>query len=197
MERGREMTCPYCNAEILNEAKTCKFCGADVTAKKSQVQASPEATLLQEAPSGLGMKWFKLQIYFLLFADALSLAAGGIINLNGGLSFGGIYSDFGILKPVDIIFGVIALGLAAFCIVTRFQLSKFKKNGPKLFYALSLAAFVRSSAYEIICLAVIAPTADVSVFSTVRNILIGVVAEFIYIVANKIYFDRRRNLFVN
>ncbi len=191
------MTCPYCNADILNDAETCKFCGADVTAEKIKTQKVPETTVLQEYPSRMGMKWFKLQIYFLLFADALSAIANGIVNLFGGLSLGGIYSDFGILKPVDIVFGVIALGIAAFCIVTRFQLAKFKKNGPKLFYLLQLAMLVRSCAYEIIGLAIIAPTTDVSVFLSVKDILISVVTMLIYIVINWIYFDRRRHLFEN
>lgn len=191
------MTCPYCNADILNDAETCKFCGADVSAEKTQAPAIPEAAPLQETPSRMGMKWFKLQIYFLLFADALSAIANGIMNLTGGASRGEIYSDFGTLKPVDMVFGVIALGLAVFCIVTRFQLAEFKKNGPKLFYLLQLAMLVRSCAYEIIGLAIIAPTTDVSVFLSVKDILISVVTMLIYIVINWIYFDRRRHLFEN
>lgn len=192
------MTCPFCNAEINDKSELCKFCGAQVEAEKATVEEVNATLPLQGNAPEIGMKWFKFLIYFLLFADALSLIAGGIRDLTGGISRGGIYEDYAILKPVDIASGILLLAIAACCVFTRFQLAGFKKNAPKMLYSCSLASSLVSSAYEVVCLIVIAGSgADVNVFSSVSDIIVGVVSTVIYILLSAFYFDRRKHLFVN
>lgn len=192
------MTCPYCNADILNDAETCKFCGADVKEQKKAVEAEGECSLSDPQTSEIGMKWFKFLIYFLLFADAISKIVNAVTNLTGGISRGGIYTDYPVLKPVDIAFGIAAVAIAAYCIFTRFQLAKFKKNALKNFYSLQIIMLIFAEAYQIIYLVVIAGSgADVSIISTIKEIVIGIVSTVIYIVFSAFYFDRRKHLFVN
>ena len=186
------MTCPRCNAEIFNDAEVCKFCNFDVKAHKSEFEAAYKVDTNKAENE---MKWFKFLIYFVLFADAVMRIADGVMKVTGGVSRGGMYDAYGFLKPVDIVFGIVSFGLAAFCVYTRFQLSGFKKNSPKLFYLLNILITVYSVAYDIVYLVIVSLEANKFFASDVIDLVITVVSMGLYIFFSAVYFDRRRHLF--
>ncbi len=186
------MTCPKCNSDVLNDAKVCKFCGADLSAQKAEIgqQTAPNVPEI-----AYEMKWFKFLIYFLLFADAALRTINGIMMITGGVSRGGMYEAYAFLQPVDIVFGIIVFGLAALCVYTRFQLSGFRKNSPKLFYALNALMTFFSVAYDIIYLVVVSLEANKIFVSDIVDIGVTLISTAVYIFLNAIYFDRRKHLF--
>lgn len=88
-------------------------------------------------------------------------------------------------------YGILLLVLAVFMIVTRFQLSGLKKNGPKMIVAL----YGLNIAIAIIYAILISCTTDYMAFdaSTVGQCILPIVM----IIVNKVYFDRRKDIFVN
>ena len=93
-----------------------------------------------------------------------------------------VYSLFPGVKAVDIVYGILLLVLAVFMIVTRFQLSGLKKNGPKIAIAIIYAVLISC-------------TTDYMAFdaSTVSQCVLPIVMAIV----NKVYFDRRKDIFVN
>lgn len=102
-----------------------------------------------------------------------------------------VYSLYPGVKAVDIVYGILLLVLAIFMIVTRFQLSGLKKNGPKMIVAL----YGLNIAIAIIYAILISCTTDYMAFdaSTVSQCVFPIVMAIV----NKVYFDRRKDIFVN
>lgn len=189
------MTCPYCNAEIKDDSTVCKFCSAQVDALKNNVISQPQTS--EKAKDEIGMLWYKFQIYFMLFYDALTCVISGVVNLISSLSQGGIYADYPILKPINFAFGVFAIAVAALLIVTRFRLAKFKKNAPKMFYAALIAQSVLACGYEIACLIIVGLGGDFRLAASIGELFLKIDLTVFYVILNAIYFDRRKHLFVN
>ena len=145
--------------------------------------------------NNLGMKWYKFLIYFSLFAGAVINVASGIPFLNGSI-YGGyadnVYSVFPALKTVDVMYGIVALATAVLCIVARFALAKYKKNGPALLLSIYAIGIVVSIVYFI---AVKSIVTDIDLDTS--SIVSSLVSSVVMIIINKIYFDKRKHLFVN
>ena len=153
------------------------------------------------------MKWFKFLIYFALFAAAIIAVYNGVQLLTGS-HYGSqdektlVYSVFEIMKTVDLAVGLLYLGSAVYAIVTRFALSGYKSIGPKLLfgqYALNTAI---NLIYVIAVSSVLNNVSDVinvsSYTSQLTRQAIGqVILAVVMIIVNKVYFDKRKDMFVN
>lgn len=147
--------------------------------------------------NGHQMGWYKFLIYFALFAGAFFNVCYAVLYMTGSIYETEqidpltVYSLYPGVKAVDIVYGILLLVLAAFMIVTRFQLSGLKKNGPKMVVAL----YGLNIAIAIIYAILISCTTDYMAFdaSTVGQCVIPVVMAIV----NKVYFDRRKDIFVN
>lgn len=142
----------------------------------------------------LGMNWFKFLIYFGLFAGAVINCISAILQVTGvpykGLSEY-VYMFFPALRFLDIFYCISALALAAFQIYTRFQLASFRKNAPKLVLIVYSAAAVISLIY------IIAASIILHEFLLNAYIVIQIVVPCLMVVLNKVYFDKRKDMFVN
>ena len=150
------------------------------------------AALNNEPP----MKWFKFLINFALFAGAVLNLITAIRYFAGsiyGENSAGIYSYFKGLKTVDIIYGVLCLGLVALALVARFSLSGFKKNGPTLLYTLYGANILFGVIYAI---AVGIVCHDMSIAFSPGTIG-GFIGSGVMLAVNIIYFNKRKHMFVN
>ena len=146
------------------------------------------------------MNWYKFVIYFALFASAVLNGITGILHLTGGVwSMQGVeaewvYAVFPSLQVVDIFFGIASIALAAFAIVTRMQLAKFRKNGPKFLTICYVIGIVIALLYIILASAVTGiPFGDLIDASTI----ISLVFSGAMLAANIVYFNKRASLFVN
>ncbi len=153
------------------------------------------------------MKWFKFLIYFSLFAGAVGSLFSAISYLTGFmyLSEDGtviadlVYQVFPRLKTVDLVFAFYYLAMAAFMVYTRFQLSSFKKRGPKLVTVLYVAEAVSYVLYVVMVAFAVEGNGFIDVSSIVDGASVGstIVTSIAMAVVNHIYFKKRAHLFVN
>lgn len=146
------------------------------------------------------MKWFKFLIYFALFAGAVINFAYGINYLTGmvyaisGVTPDSVYSYFGTaLRMADIIYGISLIASAALSIYTRMQLAKFKANGTKLLLILYIVNAALSVLYLIAAALITGDSSIISDPGTVTSTLVSIS----FAVANKRYFDHRKEMFNN
>ena len=148
------------------------------------------------------MKWFKFLIYFSLFFGAIINIIFGLNYLTGGIYFvqsngvttaNFVYSFFGNgLKTLDMIFGILMVGVGVFSIYTRFRLSNYKINGPLCVYILYGVSPVLTLFYNIGVGAITGISGVVSVGS-----FASIVVACVLIFANYRYFTKRKGFFVN
>lgn len=147
--------------------------------------------------NGHPMNWYKFLIYFALFAGAFFNVSYAVLYMTGkiyetqNVDSMTVYYLYPNVKPVDIVYGILLIALAVFMVMTRFQLSGLKKNGPKMIVALYGINIAMVIVYSI----AISCTTDYMAFnaSTIGQCVIPIVMA----VVNKVYFDRRKDIFVN
>lgn len=146
----------------------------------------------------LTMKWHNFLIYFSLWAGGiLSIVSGCQVMTGTHYGLGAsdlerLYSLYGSLKTVDLIFGVLMIVAGVFLIYTRFQLAGFKEGAPNkltICYALNL---VVSLAYIFAAAGAInEPATELMDASTGSTI----VTSIVMIIVNRIYYAKRAHLF--
>ena len=151
------------------------------------------------------MKWYKFLINFALFASAVLGVISAIGMLTGSV-YGEdkevVYEVFSSIKTVDTIFAIIYIAAAVFYVYTRFALSGYKAIGPVLVMVVYAINGVLSLAYNLTVMSMIDKYSKIistSEYKTslITNAVTTVVVSIIMIIANKIYFDKRKALFVN
>jgi len=185
------MFCNQCGTQIEDGVAFCSNCGAKVAPAAPQEQ-TPVAAAPQQT-----MGWFKFLIYFSVFAGAVLNLVTGIQLLTGsvyGDSAALVYAVFDGLKGLDTVVGIASLAVAALGVYTRFQLSGYKKNGPKLLTALYAAALAVSLIYVIGINATLPELVVKNVDMT--SMYVSMVTSVVMMVVNHIYFKKRADMFV-
>ncbi len=203
--------CANCGAELDSAALTCPVCGQSVAAQPTQGGNPPAQTdsrLPQQtawnsqAPqSGWEpptprptMKWFKFIIWVQLFLAALSDLGAGL-GLLTGMAYGDYVSDvyamFPVLRPLDILEGLLCLALAVAAIYVRFQLSGYKQKGPTLYLCFLLASSAVSLVYVLVASLIL------RLFAGDFFPMLSLAANVVVVLLNLTYFEKRRFLFVN
>ncbi len=192
--------CPRCGTAIQNQGQPfCPNCGQPLQNQPPQGQTPPFQQNFGMQAQALPMKWFKFLIYFALFASAaLSLfqgigyVTGEIYNWFDKGSSDLVYGILGDgLKTLDVIFGIILIGIAVLAIYTRFRLANFKKNGPFLVCLLYLVNAGVSLLYNI----ALAATVDGLKLET-SSLITSVFVSFAMAYVNYSYFKKREAMFV-
>lgn len=197
------MFCRYCGNQLPDSASFCTSCGAAVV-KDQPVTINPELSYSYQPENAvqneMPMKWYKFLIYFLIWVGAVYNVLYGIIMIRGthyGADADMIYSMFEGLKAVDVVFGVLMIAFAVYMIYVRFQLAGYRKNAP----ALLLIGYGASLAISVIYLAAVFITLSgygVGLLDLVdASFIVSIVSTGIIVVLTKVYFDKRRHLFVN
>lgn len=207
------MFCSKCGNNVPDNVQFCTNCGNQMNANNqaptqqaAPVQqpyySQPVAPYVPERP----MKWFKFLIYFSLFAGALVNLVMGFRLLSGG-NYGSsyiadlVYGYFSGLKAIDIIVGILFIVVAGFMVFVRFQLAGFKANGPKLFLLLYAVNAAVSVIYSVGVIVVCKSSSmsyltDEVVSTVIASCVTQVIVSVVMIIVNKIYFDKRKDLFV-
>lgn len=154
----------------------------------------------------LGWKWFKFIIYAQLFLCAL-LDAGQAVMLFTGAHYGGgsegaalVYGLFKNLKALDVVMGICLLVLAGMSIVIRQKLAHFEKVGTKWYLMLQIATLGVNILYAVALYGLVyaevqelAGDLMPTLWSKVGS---SVTSSIFWLVVNKIYFDNRKEYFV-
>lgn len=145
------------------------------------------------------MKWYKFLIYFGLFAGAVLNCifaflqiTGLVYGTDGGYSIAEyIYYFYPAMRFLDIVYGILLIALAALQVFTRFRLSGFKTNGPKLVITIYASGNAISILYSIIASVICGNP----IFNTIT--VASIIISVVMIILNKVYFDKRKDMFVN
>lgn len=208
--------CPQCGAELDAAAQTCPNCGHTMeppSPKEGSQLAQTGGSLPQQAawdgqPNRYTppqdswnpacqqptMKWFKFVIWVQLFLGALSNLGTGISLLTGSIYEGyaeDVYAAFGLMRPLDILNGLLCIALAVAAIYVRFQLSGYKQKAPTLYLYYLLAGIAVSLFY------LLASSLIVGTFMGDYSTIVSLVTNIVMYVLNRIYFEKRSFLFVH
>lgn len=187
--------CTKCGAQIDNDWQAvCDNCNG-----KGTYQGVAPTTLLNQEPT-FSMKWYKFLIYFALFFAALLNLANGVnyitggiyeVQTNGDVNADMVYLVYEALKPVDVVFGLAMIGVAAFAIYTRMKLAKFKADGPNCLYILYAAGAILTLIYNIVAFII---TGETEILS--GSMIGSFITSGVMIALNYVYFNKRKALFV-
>ncbi len=184
------MFCSKCGNVLNDGEKICPACGAPT----ERVPLNITTTLPKDTLPGMG--WYN-------FLVRVALVLGCLINIYQGVEAltGFIYdSDTEVIKQVyeyygsalkasDVIYGILSLFMAGFCIYTRNRLKGFKIEGPGCVYGLYAMNLVLAVLYAV--LVYIAT-------GTTPGLLVYIEAAFavVMLAVNIVYFRKRRLMFV-
>lgn len=143
------------------------------------------------------MGWYKFIIYVQLFLSAVVNVATAVMYM-GGLHYGEtdyaslVYGFFPGMKTLDMMMGIVALALAALCIVVRQALKNFRKNAPLLYYCIWIINIAVSIVYIVGASRVLEyEVSELLSPSTISSLCVAVVM----LVINVIYFNNRKYMF--
>ena len=211
------MYCNKCGKELPNDARFCHACGKkientqfnkDVTIEmidslieKLQKENLPKR---EEKPK-IGMLWYELLIYFVLFLSAgLNLFAG--ISLFFGWHYGSakavVYESLPDLVIWDILFGGLACFLAVYVLIVRSALKNMKASAPGLLYSIYAISGLLEIGYYLIVVSVVNASEETQLsYSTwltgQASLWTIIIVSGAMIAINYIYFAKRRELFIN
>lgn len=199
------MFCKNCGAAIEKGQTSCPVCG---TAVPSESERSVSAQYAYPPATALPMKWYKFLINFMLFFSAALNAISGVQLIigdqyrDGNVDMSGlVYSQFGALKTVDVVAGIVLIAFALFTLYVRSRLAGYCKNGPKmllLMYILGFAYTVLYAAAVDITLASYGVSLNIVDFLLTDGVtvLTTAVIDGVMFVINLEYFRNRKHLFV-
>lgn len=140
------------------------------------------------------MKWFKFVIYVQLFLNAIVCICNAGSFLSGWQYQGNadaVYGAYAGMKVLDIAMGIVCIVQAGFSIIIRQRLAKFRQEGPR-WYLILLGTFL---ATNILYLFIGSQLVGMLLFDYETGMTL--VANGLLIALNKVYFDKRKELFVN
>ena len=154
----------------------------------------------------LGWKWFKFIIYVQLFLWAL-WDVGQAVAFFTGTHYGEgstgaalIYGFFGNLKTLDVVMGICILVLAGMSIVVRQKLAHFEKAGTKWYLMLQAATLVLNIVYAVALYGLVYAEVQEAAGDMLpilwSSVGTSVTSSIFWLVVNKIYFDNRKEYFV-
>ena len=163
--------------------------------EQPQQQPAPQQPQPEKARS-----WYKFIINFALFAGAVWNVIIGILYVSGliyEISDGSadlVYLVFPNMQAVDIIYGIACFALAAYAIVVRFMLAKFKKYSPLMLYLLYIIVLAVEILYYVFALSI----TGLSIADAVdAQSIAWFVWQVVFLVGSIVYFSKLKDKFVN
>ena len=143
------------------------------------------------------MKWFKFLIYFALFASMSLNFIGGLSTMTGGYHTADpelLCSYYPALQILDVVAGILCMGLGVLALLARIFLANYRKAGPLLLMFLYIGVCVYDVIYAAGTYAIL-PQTSFNPLDLIAT-LIGIAPAFVMIFVNRSYFKKRSFLFV-
>ena len=147
-------------------------------------------------PENYELKWHKFLIYFALWASAVMNVVSSIAYFTGsiyGNSARQVYNHFGGMRTLDVIMGLLLLGIAGFSIYVRFQLAGFKTGAPKKLEYL----YIANVAIPLLYLLAASSVTGLSFTDLASGTWGSLAGSVVMIFVNRTYYGKREALFVN
>ncbi len=147
-------------------------------------------------PGSYKLKWYKFLIYFALWASAVLNVVSAFAYFTGSIygdAANRVYSYYGGMKALDIIMGLILLGLAVFSIYVRFQLAGFKTGAPKKLEYL----YIANALIPLLYLLAASSVTGISFTDLASGSWGSLAGSVAMVFINRNYFSKREALFVN
>ena len=189
--------CNSCGAKLTEGVKYCPNCGAAIQPPPVAVPTAPITPPKQDPPKKIQhtedhpMKWFMFLVYFLLIVGPIFRVISGVRAMSGNAYANAdqIYLAFPMLRDLDILMGILSIVEAAALLFVRHWMVKGLKKGVKWYLIICIASTSATLLYTLIGSAIIKTLVTQNLFTVGFNI--------IYIILNKIYFDKRAEMFSN
>jgi len=147
-------------------------------------------------PDRYSLKWHKFLIYFSLWAGAVMNAVTAFSVVSGnryGAETPQVYLYYNGLMVLDWMYAAVLFALALFSIYVRFQLAGFRKGAPKKLILL----YVGSLALGLLYLVAVSGIVKLPLSTMLdQQTLISMTTSVFMCGANKVYYDKRSELFV-
>lgn len=205
------MNCPKCKLPLEEGQTECPYCSALESLTGVSSDPKPSANQENTAPSvpkytqnsaphkphakpvpNYPMKWYYFLIYFSLIASAVMnfiTAIGTFFGILTMLSMG-IDEAFAPTLLTSVVSLIASLTLGVLSISARSALAKKKESGPKSLYSIYTTSIIFN------CI-----TAVISMFTLnitgVVGVIPGIIGNVVMLILNRMYFDKRFDLFVN
>ena len=192
--------CSRCGAKSREDAKYCQNCGAAVRPRTIDALVVPIASAQRDLWKKIQhnkdrpMTWFKFLVYFQLIIASFGLICIGIARVAGlplneyeRLRLDQIYLAFPALRILDALNGFVLIASAICLFFARQWLAKGRKKGIKWYLCTWFAISAARLLYALLSFVITGTfdPAEVPAF----------IYEIVYIVLNKIYFDKRAEMF--
>lgn len=211
-------TCTYCGATIPQSAPQPVY-SAPQQPYPQQPYGAPQQPYPQQ-PYGAPqqpyygvpqqpqhpMAWYKFVVNVQLILGGIGCIIVGLLFLSGAIydieSGSGasalIYRFLPDLKTVDSIYGFMSIAIGVFAFVAQSNLKKFKTNGPSIYYGW-LGANIASSVFYLVgfnsVYSGLLSSAAMGTYSS--SMVSSIVTSVALLICNVIYFNKRKDLFVN
>lgn len=156
------------------------------------------------------MKWYNFIVYFDLYFMAAIFVYRAYLVLNENLLYNGhakeVYKVFPSLETLDCVYGVYWMLFAVYTLFVCYMLQSKKKQSPSLYMSIIIIPLISVIAYRFLTYRTIhikkigsmaiqeyLPIIEFNSFFWIISILITV----LYLRAVKVYFNKRKDLFVN
>lgn len=218
--------CSSCGSPVQDGTTFCSTCGARIENNAAPQYAAPvqepvynvqqpvynvqqPVNTVQQPETNLGMSWFKFIIYFQIFASAIInilICFGAYSQLQELDGFRGYmdaldsYIDANQTWSIIVLVAFIAVGVFGFMV--RGKLAGFKVDGPKQ-YLIYMGLIVAVQVIYMIAVYMLtndlqeAVGMDLDIGSSMSSSIPSLVVSVVMIFVNKVYFDKRKHLFVN
>ena len=140
-----------------------------------------------------GLKWHKLQVYAGLWLSSVYSVLTGWSVMNG-MQYGDmaaeVYSFIDGLKAIDVIYGVLLIGIAVLTVIARFHLAAMHKSGVRwltAMYWLKLGA-------ELFYAVAAGSLAEAVLETIMAKASVFIVVALLFVI-NFIYYKKREHLF--
>ncbi len=193
-------SCSRCGAELTEGAKYCTNCGAAVRPRTIDALVvpitSPQRDFLKKIQyaEDRPMTWFKFLVYFQLIIASFGLICIGIARVGGlplneyeRLHLAQIYLAYPALRTLDALIGLALIASAICLFFARQWMAKGRKKGIKWYLCTWFAISAARLLYALLSYAITGTfdPAEVPAF----------IYEIVFIVLNKVYFDKRAEMF--
>ena len=192
--RRRYTFCPNCGNPVAQAQAQAEASTAQASAPVNPAPQFDGSTQYYTPQPVLGLKWANFLGYFALWLGALVNLGSGIslitgLIYNGDASF--IYDYFPGLQVLNILYGICLLAIVALGVITALAIIKRKKQAGTLVCLMYGVQAALSLIY------IIGGTIILGTFAGDATTSVQIIVSIVMIFVNRVYFNNRRDVFVN